>query len=130
GLVRLGPDDTLVGDLADRWEVDATGGGWTFHLRPGPTWQGGEPLAPGAGGGGGGGGGGEPLTADDVVFTIAALSDPTYLGPGATSWREVTAAAIDPQTVTLTLASPLGGLLQAATQPTAPAHLLSGDAPA
>ncbi len=113
GLVRLGPDDTLVGDLADRWAVDATGAAWTFHLRPGLTWQ-----------------DGAPLTSDDVVFTVAALSDPSYLGPGATSWREVTATAVDPQTVTLTLASPLGGFLQAATQPIAPAHLLSADAPA
>jgi peptide/nickel transport system substrate-binding protein len=112
GLVRLGPDDTLIGDLADRWEVDASGAAWTFHLRPGLTWQ-----------------DGVPLTADDVVFTIGALSDPGYTGPGATSWREVIATSSDPLTVTLTLATPLGGFIQAATQPIAPAHLLSGVAP-
>ncbi len=113
GLVRLGPDDTLVGDLAERWEVDVDGAAWTFQLRPGLVWQ-----------------DGEPLTAQDVVFTILALSDPSYAGPGATSWREVTATASDPLTVTLTLATPLGGFLQAATQPIAPAHLLAGVAPA
>jgi len=113
GLVRLGPDDVLIGDLAERWEVDPKGGSWTFHLRPGLTWQ-----------------DGEPLTADDVVFTIGALSSPDYSGPGATSWREVTATSSDPVTVTLTLATPLGGFLQAVTQPIAPAHLLGGVAPA
>lgn len=113
GLVRLGPADTLVGDLAERWAVDPTGSTWTFRLRDGLVWQ-----------------DGQPLTADDVLFTIAALSDPEYTGPGAASWREVTAAAPDERTVVLTLATPLGGFLQAATQPIAPRHLLDGIAPA
>lgn len=113
GLVRLGPDDTLIGDLADHWTVDPTGATWTFHLRPGLTWQ-----------------DGEPITSQDVLFTVGALSDPTYTGPGASSWREVTATAANAQTVTLTLATPLGGFLQAVTQEIAPAHLLAGIAPA
>jgi peptide/nickel transport system substrate-binding protein len=69
---------------------------------------------------------GAPLTSADVVFTIQALSDPAYDGPGAGSWGEVTATAIDPTTVALRLATPLGGFLQAATNPIAPAHLLAG----
>jgi peptide/nickel transport system substrate-binding protein len=108
GLVRLGPGNSIVGDLAERWDVDEKGSTWTFHLRSGMRWQ-----------------DGEPITAEDVVFTIGALSDPDYTGPGAESWREVTATAIDGLTVSLTLATPLGGFLQAATQPIAPAHLLS-----
>jgi len=113
GLVRLGPDDQLIGDLAERWDVDADGRAWTFHLRPGLLWQ-----------------DGQPLTAEDVLFTVGALSDPSYVGPGAASWREVTATASDPLTVTLTLATPLGGFLEAAIQPIAPAHLLAGTEPA
>ncbi len=113
GLVRLGPGNTVVPDLANRWEVDPSGGVWTFHLRPNLTWD-----------------DGEPLTSDDVVFTLSVLSDPSYTGPGAASWREVTASAPDPQTVVLTLDTPLAGFLQAATQPIAPAHLLDGIDPA
>ncbi len=113
GLVRLGPDDLLLGDLADRWTVDASGAVWTFHLKQGLVWQ-----------------DGEPLTSSDVLFTVRALSDPSYAGPGAASWREVAAAAPDPLTVTLTLATPLGGFLQAATQAIAPEHILGTVAPA
>ena len=113
GLVRLGPGDTLAGDLAESWQVDPTGSTWTFRLRDGLAWQ-----------------DGQPLTADDVLFTIAALSDPGYTGPGAASWREVTARAPDARTVVLSLATPLGGFLHAATQPIAPRHLLDGVAPA
>jgi peptide/nickel transport system substrate-binding protein len=112
GLVKLGPDQSIVGDLASSWDVDPSGNTWTFHLRPGLRWQ-----------------DGQPLTADDVVFTIQALSDPSYDGPGAASWREVTATAVDPVTVALQLTTPLGGFLEAATQPIAPRHLL-GTVPA
>jgi peptide/nickel transport system substrate-binding protein len=113
GLVRLGPGSTIVGDLASRWEVDAEGRTWTFHLRPDLRWQ-----------------DGEPLTADDVAFTVSVLGDPTYTGPGAASWRDVGAAVVDPLTVALHLTTPLGNFLQAATQPIAPAHLLAGIPPA
>ncbi|HET7170168.1 MAG TPA: peptide ABC transporter substrate-binding protein [Gaiellales bacterium] len=113
GLVKLGPGQSIVGDLASSWDVDPSGNTWTFHLRPGLQWQ-----------------DGQPLTADDVAFTIRALSDPTYDGPGAESWREVTATASDPVTVALRLTTPLGGFLQAATQPIAPEHILGLEPPA
>jgi peptide/nickel transport system substrate-binding protein len=108
GLVHLGPEQSIVGDLAERWDVDSTGAIWTFHLRPGLVWQ-----------------DGEPITADDVGFTLEALANPSYKGPGAESWREVSVTVIDSLTVSLKLATPLGGFLAAATQPIAPAHLLS-----
>jgi peptide/nickel transport system substrate-binding protein len=113
GLVRLGPGQSIVGDLASSWESDPSGSTWTFHLRPGLQWQ-----------------DGAALTSADVVFTIKALSDPSYTGPGAGSWGEVTASAIDPRTVRLRLTTPLGGFLQAATNPIAPAHLLADVPPA
>jgi peptide/nickel transport system substrate-binding protein len=113
GLVRLGPGDSVVPDLASHWEVDPSGETWTFHLRPNLAWD-----------------DGAPLTSDDVVFTLSVLSDPSYTGPGAASWREVSASAPDPLTVILTLDTPLAGFLQAATQPIAPAHLLDGADPA
>ncbi len=112
GLVRLGPDSSVVGDLASRWDVDDKGRAWTFHLRPDQFWE-----------------DGEPITAVDVAFTVGVLADPLYVGPGAESWRDVTAVVIDPLTVQLRLTTPLGGFLQAATQPIAPAHVLAGVPP-
>lgn len=112
GLVRLGPGESLVPDLAERWTVDPSGAVWTFRLRADASWQ-----------------DGTPVTAADVVFTIGALSDPDYTGQGAGSWNDVRAVALDPQTVRLELGVPLGGFLQAATQPIAPAHLLGAVPP-
>jgi peptide/nickel transport system substrate-binding protein len=107
GLVKLGPGSSIVGDLAATWEVDTAGTAWTFHLRPDQHWQ-----------------DGEPITADDVAFTIDVLSSPAYTGPGGSSWRDVTAEVVDERTVVLHLTTPLGGFLQAATQPIAPEHIL------
>jgi peptide/nickel transport system substrate-binding protein len=116
GLVRNGPAGTIVPDLAERWTVDATGAIWTFQLRDDARWH-----------------DGEPVTAEDVVFTIHLLQDPGYTGPAAGSWREVSVEAVGTRTVIFTLAPPLGGFLQAATQPIVPAHLLAavpvGDLP-
>jgi len=109
GLVRNGPDGFVVPDLAKRWSVDPSGAIWTFELRSDARWQ-----------------DGEPVTAEDVAFTIRTLQDPSYAGPGAGSWQDVTVETRGDLTVVFTLSTPLGGFLQAATQPIAPAHLLAG----
>ena len=111
GLVKLGPGTSIVGDLASSWQVDDSGRIWTFHLRPDQRWE-----------------DGEPITADDVAFTIDVLSSAVYTGQGGESWRDVTTTVIDATTVELHLTTPLGGFLQAATQPIAPVHVL-GDIP-
>ena len=112
GLVRNGPGGTVVPDLAESWSVDDEGKTWTLIIRDDATWH-----------------DGEPVTSADVAYTVATLKDPDYGGPAATSWREVTVETPDPRIVTFTLASPLGGFLQALTQPIAPAHIL-GEVPA
>jgi peptide/nickel transport system substrate-binding protein len=111
GLVRNGPGGSVVPDLAAGWSVDKAGTTWTVDLRTDAQWH-----------------DGEPVTADDVVYTIQTLQDADYSGPSATSWSEVTVTAVSPSRVTFTLETPLGGFLQALTQPIAPVHLL-GDVP-
>ena len=108
GLVRNGPDGTIVPDLARDWTVDSTGAIWTFELRDDAFWQ-----------------DGDPVTAEDVAFTIRTLQDPSYSGPAAGSWQDVSVTAVGARRVIFTLSTPLAGFLQAATQPIAPAHLLA-----
>jgi peptide/nickel transport system substrate-binding protein len=108
GLVRNGPNGTVVPDLAKSWTVDSTGAVWTFELRADARWQ-----------------DGQPVTAEDVAFTVRTLQDPSYTGPAAGSWQDVTVRTAGAGTVIFTLSTPLGGFLQAATLPIAPAHLLA-----
>ena len=109
GLVALGPGNSLVPGLASSWTVDPSGKAWTFRIRDDAKWQ-----------------DGAPVTADDVVFTVDVIKDPRYGGPSAASWRDVTARADSERVVTFELSTPIGGFLQAATQPIVPAHLLRG----
>ena len=108
GLVRLGPGQQLLPDLAASWTTDEDARTWTFRLRDDARWH-----------------DGEPVTAHDVVFTVGLLRDPSWSGRGAGSWRDVTATAEDPRTVRFALQTPIGGFLQLATQPIVPAHLLA-----
>jgi peptide/nickel transport system substrate-binding protein len=107
GLVRLGADGEFVPDLASRWTTSGDGKVWSFTIRPDARWH-----------------DGEPVTAADVLYTVSVLRDPAYTGPGAGSWLEVAAEALDGHTVRFTLATPIAGFLQLASQPIAPAHLL------
>ena len=109
GLVALGPDGGYRPDLASGWSVSASGASWTFTIRSDARWQ-----------------DGAPVTADDVVFTVGILKDPTYTGPLGESWRGVTATAVDARTVRFDLGTPIGGFLQAVTVGLLPAHLLRG----
>ncbi|MGH2513652.1 MAG: ABC transporter substrate-binding protein [Candidatus Limnocylindrales bacterium] len=107
GLVARGPGSTYVPDLAASWTVDSTGRTWTFRLRPDATWQ-----------------DGQPLTADDVVFTVGLLKDPAYRGALANSWSEVSVVKLDPTTVQFSLATPIAGFLEDALVGIMPEHLL------
>jgi peptide/nickel transport system substrate-binding protein len=108
GLVRNGPGGTIVPDLAERWSVTDDGATWTVILRDDARWH-----------------DGEPVTSADVVYTIGTLQDAKYTGPASASWSEVTVEAPSSREVRFTLATPLGGFLQALTQPIAPAHRLA-----
>jgi ABC-type transport system substrate-binding protein len=112
GLVARTADGRPKPGLARSWTSSETGDSWTFELVPDRRWQ-----------------DGEPLTADDVAYTIETLQDPDYRGPGAGSWAGITVTAVDSETVRFDLTTPLGGFLELATQPIVPRHLLA-DTPA
>ena len=109
GLTRLGPEGSVVPDLAERWSTDEAGSSWVFSIRPDAVWQ-----------------DGVAVTSDDVVFTIQTLQDPAYAGPTAESWAEVAVSALDARTVQFDLKTPVAGFLNATTQPLLPAHILAG----
>ena len=107
GLVRRDAAARPTADLARSWTSTADGATWTFELDPDARWH-----------------DGTPLTAADVAFTIRTLQDPAYRGPGAGSWTGITATADGQHRITMAFATPIAGVLDLATQPVAPEHLL------
>ena len=69
---------------------------------------------------------GEPVTADDVAFTIRVLQDPAYTGPAPDRGTRSRSGPTGPGRSSSPWPRRSGGFLQAATQPIAPAHLLAG----
>ena len=65
-IVRLDENLTPTPPLAERWEANADGTEWTFHLRDGITFH-----------------DGKPFVAADVVYTFQRLLDPDVASPGA-----------------------------------------------
>ncbi len=112
GLVTLDAAGNPRPALASSWTTSDDGATWTFRLRSDAVWH-----------------DGSPVTAGDVAFTVATLQDPAYHGPGAGSWAGVTVTAVDEGTVRFALDPPIGGFIDLATQPIAPAHLLADTAP-
>ena len=115
GLVRLGPQGGVQPDLAEGYRVTPDGLTYIFELRSGLFWQ-----------------DGEPLTADDVVFTIGLIKDPGFDGDPSLAelFQDVAVEQPDDRTVTMTLQRPFAPFLaRGATVGILPEHLLR-DVPA
>ena len=86
GLVKYDKDITLVGDLAEDWEIKDDGLVIIFHLRKGVTWH-----------------DGHPFNAEDVRFTYQKLIDPAVRTPYAGDFERIQSLkVIDPFTVKVT----------------------------
>lgn len=101
-LIRFNPLDggqTIIPDLATKWEVSPDGLTYTFHLRPGVKFH-----------------DGTPFTAEDVIATFERRRNPPS---GVVSIRQELFKPIekmdapDPNTVRFTLSAPRGYFLEA-----------------
>lgn len=66
---------------------------------------------------------GTPVTADDVLFTIARVQDPDLMSPLLSKWAGVRAEAIDARTVQLTLPRAYAPFIYDATLGILPRHI-------
>jgi len=106
GLMKQDENNQLVPDLASGYTIDASQTTYTFELRDNLRWQ-----------------DGEPITAQDVVFTIANIKNPEYKSPFKNSFNGVTVQAINDQTVQFKLEKPFTPFLSILTIGILPEHL-------
>ena len=109
-LTEINERGEIVPALARDWDVSENGLVYTFYLRRDVVWH-----------------DGEPFTADDVLFTVAAMQHEEYQGPPELGelWRTVTAEKINDYTVSFTLQAPLATFLDYTTVGVLPDHLLA-----
>ena len=107
GLTRYDQTGAIVPDLASAFHTESDGRIWTFDIREDATWH-----------------DGQPVTADDVVFTVNLLQDRGYVGPYSDAFRGVTVDRVAPRTVRFTLPDVYGPFADSTTVPLLPFHLL------
>ncbi|MBM4276083.1 MAG: peptide-binding protein [Deltaproteobacteria bacterium] len=110
GLVRYDGDLTLIGDLAESWEVSPDGLTITFKLRRGVKWH-----------------DGAPFTAQDVLFTYQTMVDPKTPTAYSGDYLQVKKAEVlDDYTFRVTYPKPFAPALGSWGLAILPRHLLAG----
>ena len=110
GLTRFDSAGRPTPDLA-QWFVSADQLTYTFVLRPNLKWH-----------------DGQPLTTDDVAFTVGYLQDLAYPGPAdlGALWRDVKSEIVNAQTISFTLPEPFAPFLDYTAFGLLPKHKLGG----
>jgi len=97
-LFKRGLNGELMNDLATGYSISEDNKTYTISLREDAKWS-----------------DGEKLTADDILFTFAAISNPQYKSPLRLSFSGVTLEKIDEKTIKFTLSQPYGAFLEILT---------------
>jgi peptide/nickel transport system substrate-binding protein len=107
GLTTIDKNGRVVPDLAEAWTVEE-GTVYTFQMKANQYWH-----------------DGNPVTADDVLFTINVLKDPEVFSlPDLTSlWRSVEVEKLDDFTVRFRLTQPFTPFLDYTTIGLLPRHI-------
>lgn len=110
-LTRTDAEGNISLDLAERLDVEDDGRAYLVKLRDGLRWD-----------------DGEPLTAEDVAFTVQLVQSPEHQGSQelADLWRGIKAEVVDPRTVRFTLPTPLASFPEHLTLGLLPRHVLEG----
>ena len=82
GLVRLTPDGRVLNDLASQVDISDNHLSYTVTISPDAQFQ-----------------DGDPVTADDVIFTMTKIVDPMIKSPRRGNWDGVSVEKIDEHTV-------------------------------
>ncbi len=112
GLMRALPDGSYVPDLATRYDISEDGTEYTFTLRSDASFH-----------------DGTPLTAADVLFTIALAQNPMAKSVRRADWEGVRASSPDDHTVVFTLPHAYAPFIENTTIGILPKHLWQSVAP-
>jgi len=107
GLTRVMPDNKVIPDLAEKWDISDNGQTYTFTLRKNIKWH-----------------DNQPVTVDDVIFTINLIQNPDTRTNQSIIWQNIKVEKINNQAVKISLPNIYGNFLKVASQPILPEHLL------
>jgi peptide/nickel transport system substrate-binding protein len=108
GLMRKNSDGDLVPDLAEKYDISNDGLTYTFTLKDDIYFH-----------------DDEPVTVDDIIFTIETVKDSIIKSPHKANWDGIAVSKIDEKTVEFSLKQPYASFLENTTLGIMPAHLWS-----
>lgn len=107
GLFKYDNNNSLVGDLAEKYDLNATQTRYTIYLKKNIKWH-----------------DGEKLTADDVAFTYKTIQNSEAQSPFYTTWQGITVTKHDEYTLHFDLPNSLGAFPHSLTNGILPQHIL------
>ena len=105
GLLKVDKDGNLTPDIAENFSISADGLSYTFTIKDGLRFH-----------------DGEPLTVEDVIFTIQKAQDPSIRSPKRANWEGVTVEKISDREIKLSLKQPYAPFLENTTLGIIPKH--------
>lgn len=106
GLTRVLPDGSIIPDLASSYDVSTDGVTYTFHMRKDATFH-----------------DGNPVTAEDVAFTIKRAQNPNIKSIHRADWDGVSVSTPDAHTVIFKLPHAYAPFIENTTLGILPKHL-------
>ncbi len=106
GLIRYDRNGNIAMDLAKSVDISPDGKTYTIELRPELSWH-----------------DGEPLTVDDITFTIKTVQDPAYQSQLRANWQGVAIEKLNETTVRFSLRQPYAPFIENLAVGILPEHL-------
>jgi len=106
GLMKYDKDGKIIPDLIKEYNVSEDGKIYEFSLKENLSWS-----------------DGKPLTADDVLFTIKTIQNPSFKSPVRAGWLGVKAEKISDLGIRFELKNPSAVFLESCTIKILPEHI-------
>jgi len=106
GLMKYDSQGNIVGDLAEYYQISQDGKNYEIKLKENVFWQ-----------------DGQPITSDDVVFTIKTIQNSDYKSPEFINWVGVTTEQISDKKVVFKLKKSYFSFLERLTLKILPYHI-------
>ncbi len=106
GLMKYDQDSKIVPDLVKNYEIKEKGGIYEIYLKEGIFWS-----------------DGQPLTSEDVIFTINTIQNPDFKSPFLMNWFGIEVEKISNLGVRFRLKNPYPSFLEKLTLKIIPKHI-------
>ena len=106
GLMRFDEDLNIVPNLAESFEIEDEGKIYIFNLKENLKWE-----------------DGEPITVDDIIFTIHTIQNPDFKSPIQANWVGVETEKVNDSTIRFILKKPYAAFLENSILGILPQHI-------